>query len=236
VTDVLFKLEEEMRKPVEKWLVSEGHMVRREFQTSAGVCDLVGCTIDPGKAQHRLELGQSRQLGSLFRVNVWCRLPEAGSGESASSASLFDFFRGHISEREIEHQLNALRRKGFVEKTQSGGYQKVNGWEPLQRSIVAVEMKLRDVRGALAQAERYSLFTDLTFVALPAPKAYRVLSRDREVFRSVGVGLLAVEAEGVETLLHARAQQSEPTTAARIAKIHAVERFWPQYLSDAVQH
>lgn len=232
----MFRLEEEMRKPVEKWLISQGHEVRHEFQTSAGICDLVGCTIDSDRAQHRLDLGQSRPLGSLSRVNIWCRLPEVGSRTGASVSRLARFFRGYLQEHDVEQHLEALRRNGFVKRTKSGSYQKLNGWEPLQRQFVAVEMKLRDAQGALAQAERYSLFADLAFVALPSPKAQRVIHRYGERFGAAGVGLLAVEADGVEVLLDAREDAAQHTAAARIARIHAVERFWPRYLLDAVKH
>lgn len=224
-----------MRPAVQAWLLSEGHLVRHEFQTDSGICDLVGCTIDPAKAQHRLELGQVRPLGNNLRVSIWCRMPEAGCRKSIKVEELVESFGGHIAKRTIQEQVDRLLRAGFVRMSRSGGLQKLNGWEPLQIELVAVEMKLQKVTEALAQAERYSLFADSSYVALPAPTAGRALSRCEDSFESAGIGVLAVEPDGVAVLK--RAHRIEDTTmAGRIARVHAVERFWPTYLSHAVQH
>ncbi len=63
-------------------------------------------------------------------------------------------------------------------------------------ALVAVELKMRDWRGALRQAMAYQLAADRTWVAMPlsaASAAYRA----RWQFEAEGVGLLAVDDRGL---------------------------------------
>ncbi len=69
--------------------------------------------------------------------------------------------------------------------------------------VVAVELKLRDWRGAVRQAIAYQLAADRSYVALPLWRAQDAY-RSRHAFEKEGIGLMAVDPEGrVRTVLEA---------------------------------
>jgi hypothetical protein len=59
------------------------------------------------------------------------------------------------------------------------------------REIVAVELKIRDWRGALKQAMSYQLGTHYALVAMPLDHVFPAM-RSRHLFEREGVGLMAV--------------------------------------------
>lgn len=63
-----------------------------------------------------------------------------------------------------------------------------------ESKIVAVEVKLRDFRRAIRQAQKHFLFADQVYVALPTDLANRL---DWNTDFSGGIGLLAVAEESV---------------------------------------
>jgi hypothetical protein len=62
--------------------------------------------------------------------------------------------------------------------------------------VVAVELKVRDWRRAVRQSMAYQLAADRAFVALPLFRAQEAY-RSRYAFEREGIGLLAVDAQGV---------------------------------------
>lgn len=72
--------------------------------------------------------------------------------------------------------------------------------------VVAVELKLRDYRGAHRQAIAYQVGCHRSYVGLPLPVALDCLRRHRHAFDASGAGLLAVNhpAGDVRELLPAR--------------------------------
>lgn len=64
-----------------------------------------------------------------------------------------------------------------------------------EAEVVAIELKLRDWRGALHQAVAYQIGADRAWVAMPLAAASRAY-RHRYRFEREGVGLLAVDDQG----------------------------------------
>ena len=65
---------------------------------------------------------------------------------------------------------------------------------------ISIEAKLKDWKGALVQAERYLIFSEYSYVALPSEQVGKV---DVNCFGEKGVGLLAVSNEGIVEILKA---------------------------------
>ena len=66
---------------------------------------------------------------------------------------------------------------------------------------VAVEAKISDWKNGLVQAQRYLLFSDYSYLALPDKNFKNV---DLDLLKSVGIGLLSVNEEKVEEVLPAQ--------------------------------
>lgn len=84
---------------------------------------------------------------------------------------------------QVRHELALLGRRADLVGVRDG-------------RILAVEMKLRDWSEALRQAIAYQLAAEDVWVAMPLASAARAY-RHRWAFESEGVGLLAVDDEGV---------------------------------------
>lgn len=72
--------------------------------------------------------------------------------------------------------------------------------------VVAVELKLRDFRGAHRQAVAYQVGCHRTWVGVPLPIALDAMRRHRHAFETSGAGLLAIHVPdgSVRELLPAR--------------------------------
>ena len=66
---------------------------------------------------------------------------------------------------------------------------------PRAIDAMAVELKLRDVTGVIAQAEANRAVVRVSYAAMPAETVAKMPHRTLERFRQAGVGLLAVGAD-----------------------------------------
>ena len=157
--DVPFRYEKEMAEPVSAWLRQQRLQVKPEFQMPWGICDLVGCSLDPGRVRQRLQLGQRQPIGPLLRIGIWWQVPERESAEATTVDRLEKDYEGFIDRSVIRKEVACLVARKFVQEGPSGRLQRLNGWYPLHEKIVAVEVKLNRVSEALSQAKAtmYSL-------------------------------------------------------------------------------
>ena len=221
--NVEFRLERDMLRFARNWLAEQGLMAKAEFYTPWGICDLVGVSLRRERVQQRLTHGQNRAIGPLLRVEILRRIPDVADCNSITFKRLERQYRGLLTPDELRVQLDYLIRGKFVQVNQHGALQKVNGWAPLHKRIVALELKLTRVQDALSQAMSHLAFAEESFVGLPAGLAERVANSNRaREFRNSGVGIVSVGAEECGVLL-----QSKPRTVANpVMQMHCVERFW----------
>jgi hypothetical protein len=112
--------------------------------------------------------------------------------------------------------------------------QKLNGWMPLHKRLIAVELKLNRVEEAISQARNNLIFADSSYVWLPKKLALRVASRRirESSFLESGVGLLAVASAECEILIPSRHCSAKPDP---VIQFYCVEKFWRTY-PKAVKH
>ena len=226
-----FRYESEMTKTVEDWLLSQGMQVKREYPTPWGICDLVGCSLNKNKIRKRLNLGQKRPIGSQFRVLLLSYIPDIEKGDTISFTELHKQFANFLDESFIEKELVRLKKDKFVQEVQSGVFQKLNGWFPLHKRIVAVELKLARISEVISQAYSNLEFADESYVGLPYDNAKNLFaSRDRRQLVENGIGVIGVHKKGIRVFLRSKfAGDSSPIFA-----MHCVERFWRTYLRDSL--
>jgi hypothetical protein len=184
---------------------------------------LVGCTLNRNKIRKRLNLGQKRPIGSQFRVLLLSYIPDEKKNEVVSFAELHRLFASFLDESFIEKELVRLIKDKFVQEVQSGVFQKLNGWFPLHKRIVAVELKLARISEVISQAHSNLEFADESYVGLPYDNArYLFASRNRMQLVEEGVGILGVHKTGVNVLLRSQFEGGLNS----VSKMHCVERFW----------
>ncbi len=218
-----FRFECEMAPIARHWLEESGLSVKAEFQTRWGVCDFVGMSLKLSKVQHRLRLGQIRPIGPELRVSLLNSIPDVETGRSATFRALQSEFGIVLSPGELENQLRHLRAGRFITSPRRNSFQKVNGWAPLHKRIVCVELKLSRVEEALFQASCNLRFATESYVGLPRQLAERIVLGTRiQRFKDAGVGIIAVGSHGCDILLRAKRSLGADT----VYQMHCVERFW----------
>lgn len=221
----MFLRESEMAPVVSRWLRSEELRTKSEFVTPWGICDLVGVKFIRERVEHRLRLKQSKSIASITRAALLLHVPEVESAKSISIRRLITDFADVVPENVVVAEVERLIADRFVVSLRKGHLQKLNGWMPLQKRLVAVELKLSRIEEALQQARCNLGFAQESFVAFPLSVAKRIMkSRHnwREHF-STGIGLIGVQIRGCEVLIPAEAKSSSYDPAIQL---YCVEKFW----------
>ena len=225
-----FDYEWQMVEGAERWLYSQVSEVKREFATPWGICDLVGCSLNKNKVRRRLKYRQVKSIGSQLRVMILSSVPDVEDGDSITLQRLQRKFRDYLAGDRITREINHLTRDRFITKTDTGEYQKLNGWAPLHKDLIALELKLTRVNDALNQAIDNLGFADESYVGLPMETATRLMaSRKKAEFTDRGIGILGMNTDNCKVLLKSNPLKSNPNP---IVQMHSVERFWRTYAKD----
>ena len=226
-----FQLEAQMLKPAQRWLRKQGLRTKSEFTTPWGVCDLVGVALNERKAQRRLRQGQRRPLGRPARLALLHRIPDVEDETFITLARLEREFQDWFTPEQLGDELDRLVSWNFIVRPRRNSYQSVNGWLPLHKRIVAVELKLNRVEEALGQAITHLKIATESYVGLPAAVARRISQGSRRRnFEQHGIGLLAVHRSRCEVVLHAKAPENAVDT---VFQAYCVERFWDAWVKGS---
>jgi len=223
----MFGRESEMAEAVARWMRNAGLLVRAEFVTPWGICDLVGARLNAVNVARRLDLRQNRAIGSITRALVLLQIPDVKSKRSISLERLRERVGTGIDSNVLHDDVERLVADRFVVRTARGSLRKLNGWLPLQDRLVAVELKLSRVEEAMVQARSNLGFADESYVAFPAEQAKRIAAnRDRwSTYFAAGVGLLAVTPKSCRVLIPAT-----PSAAKQPAiQAYCVDKFWKHH-------
>lgn len=227
-----FRRESEMLKPVKNWLESLHLAIKTEFVNPWGICDIVGCSLRREGVDERLALGQRGTIGPPLRVALLARIPDRKTGRAVTLKKLTRDYRGILDEESVEGEIRRLVKSKFVQVTERGSYQKLNGWFPLQERLITVELKLSRIGEALEQAIANRDLTSESYAAFPMSVAERIQrGKSGDRFEEAGVGLIGVTSAECRVLIEpSRVSQR----ANRVAEMHCVERFWRGYLKAIV--
>lgn len=223
-----FKFESQMREPVRKWLAMRGLQTQCEVPVPWGICDIVAASLNKKKVSARLLQNQRRTIGTDLKVELLCRII---SSQPKSITELTRTFGGYLSQEEIQNAVDDLAKKNFVEMIDEELVAVVKSWFPLQKRIVAVELKLSRIDDVMQQAIANKQLTNRSYIALPSSVAKRVIKTDRysERLTAQGLGLLAVWKTKCEELL----KPSSRDNYVRVAvQTKCVERFWRSLPKD----
>jgi hypothetical protein len=227
----IFTSEEKMRQPVARWMSSLGLTVKAEFVTPWGMCDLVGSSPRKRNRSKRIKFGQTNPVSSLSRTAVLLSIPDIASNETTSIQRLIRTFAPLIPEQTIINETDRLVDDGFVSRTGTR-LKRLNGWMPLHKRLMAVELKLHRVEEAMNQAAANLIFADESYVALPSRLALRVHDRPQRwnEFFERGVGLIAVSPRSCHIVRKSSHKQTKPDP---ILQFYCVEKFWRTFLTDS---
>lgn len=226
-----FHYEAEMQEPVRGWLEAQGLTTKTEFATPWGVCDLVGISFNSSNVAKRLARGQTQTIGSSSRVAILHELPDQGQPTSITFQRLARLLAPLVDPARLQEELGHLKRAKFVVSPRRNAFQRVNGWLPLHKRIVAVELKLSRLSDAASQASAHLAYASEAYVALPQPLALRVACDHRaHQLAAAGLGLLAVTSHSCDVLVQAL---GKPSAVDPVLQLACVERFWRSHIKDS---
>jgi hypothetical protein len=121
-----------------------------------------------------------------------------------------------LNENRLLSCLDALEKKGFISRTEREGYRVSEAIREQRVEIVAVEMKLRDWRVALAQAQGYTGFANRSYVILDG---FQVASNAAmaEAYADAGIGLFLQHGWQLEPIV--MASEQNPSSSHRFIAI-----------------
>lgn len=224
-----FTRESEMVASASRWLRARRLVVKPEFVTPWGICDLVGARLNKTNVMHRLRCRQTSQLSSITRTALLLKIPEVETGKSACLKRMVRDWAPAMPEEIVTRELRKLEADGFVRRDPLGRWQRLNGWMPLHDSLVAVELKLSRIDEALHQARQNLGFADQSFVGLPSDVAKRVKATSARwsEFFDDGIGLLSVGDSHCRVLIPAGKSRQGADSAIQL---YCVDKFWRDHV------
>lgn len=218
----MFSYEANMVNPVIQWMESRRLIIKSEFITPWGMCDLVGLEFRKRHVAERLRLRQSQPVSSLTSASLLLSIPEH---RTMTFQKLSRMCSPIISDEVFSAEMHRLVRDRFV--CYAGGrLQRLNGWMPLHKQLIAIELKLSRVEEAMAQAWNNLSFAEKSYVALPRDVAIRVKSRQLRwsPFIKSGVGVLSVTAKSCDVVIPSKRCPSYKPDP--VLQFYCVEKFW----------
>ena len=221
-------LEKEMTPHFEKWLHVKGYAVKREVQTNEGICDLVGCSFNQDNAKLRKKELRHEHMTNEIQTMIWMTLHSNTKKEEVVYNKLEDVYNkleDIISRETFEIELAKLIKKGFISEFLDALTIEID-WFPLARSVVSIELKLHDFNGALKQAERYSEYSNFTFVGMPEETCNKLSEEKLNQLREHQIGLLAFNKRSNSVFEWVEAKRKNVSSVAMIVHTRISELFW----------
>jgi len=220
-----------MTEPTALWMQHQGLMVKSEFITPWGKCDLVGASFKTNSVKHRRRLEQMGAVSSLTRAGMLMRIPEIETGKSLRLKTLAKEYLTLMTEEDVIQHAEHLIAQNFVRCSRGNQLQRLNGWFPLHKRLMAIELKLSRIDQVMTQARNNLHFAEESYVGLPHDVALRVFSkRERWTdFFNQGVGLLSVRLTGCKVLIRSRARIERDAAL----QFYCVEKFWRSYIKGS---
>ncbi len=223
-------LESHLAGTVLRWLGEQGLVQLSEFVTPWGVADVLAIRPNLDRVNARIEAGHLDAVIDAHAMQLLLSLPAGAKAKRISD--LARKFEPLLGQALFERAVRSLMRKRFVIQDGLSLRRRVD-WLPYHERLVAVELKLRRIDEAVAQARRNKAITAESYVALPAIIAERVAFTERRLgFEESGVGLLSVQDDICAELIP---PDLSGKTVIEVQELSAAEACWRVVLKT-IQH
>jgi len=217
-------------KQLEKVFLKEGFLTKREVSTGYGVADLVVIKREHINSRN-CKLRQSyRQLSRLLREDYFKVLEHLPDQSSSDEPVDLDYLveKTHLSKSFLKYTLlRTLQEKRYIKKEGKSFYFKINGWMPIANEVIAIEAKMRNWQRGLIQANRYKIFADKVYLAIPADISNRV---DKNLLKKHNIGLIIFDLQSNTKKVSLAPRRMKPMDDFK--KNLAIEFFWPRLLRE----
>lgn len=223
-------LEAHLAGTVLLWLGEQGLVQVTEFVTPWGVADVLAIRPNVSRVNERISAGQLEPVTDVHAMELLLSLPTGDKPKRTSDvARKFVPLLGPVL---FERAVRNLVRKRFLIQDGTSLVRRTD-WMPYHDQLVAVELKLRRIDEALAQARRHKAITAESYVGMPAVIAERVAFTDRRSeFEAAGVGLLSLQDGSCKVLI---SPDHSTKTVIEAQQFSAAEACWRTVLKT-IQH
>lgn len=177
-------LESELVDNITDYLNKYGIRYTKEIHMGIGVPDI------------SINIGASKSMPILSDYYLLLITEYISKKRKATICELADHFS--FDKAKMQNYINQLMNECIVKQVGNIVYinRKVFG-RNLGKTI-SIEAKIKDWKSGILQAERYLMFSDFSFLALPEEKVRNV---DVELLKINGIGLLSISKFGLEEII-----------------------------------
>lgn len=187
--------EKTLVKQLEKIFIQKGFLSKREIGVGYGVADLVLVKLNPKKCSIRANNKQYKKLFKEEFFKILQYLPNQQDNNNPVSLDLL-IKKTELSRAYLKYNLlKELEKGGYIKRVAKDLYFKINGWIPIADEIIAIEAKLKDWKRGFLQANRYKVFANKVYLAIPINKAHLI---NKALLRSHNVGLIIFDPKEVK--------------------------------------
>lgn len=171
---------------------NEGFLLKREIGVGYGVADLVLIRKNKFNVKNcaiRKDYGQFKRLLKDEYFRIFNCLPDEKSKQKPVSLDYL-IKKTSLSKSFLKYNLlRTLEKNKYIKKEKENFYFKANGWLPLSKEVVAIEAKMRDWKRGFIQANRYKVFANKVFLAVPDKISHLP---DKKLLRKHNIGLIVL--------------------------------------------
>ncbi len=118
---------------------------------------------------------------------------------------------GCLFDQKMVHLRGTLRQKTAIRAGDTKSY----AWQPIYKSLVAIELKLIRISDVISQARNNAYSVTASYIAMPREIAYRAIAKARDA----KVGVISVWESDCRVIL-------EPTHLKYMNSHHLADSFW----------
>ena len=181
---VIIMLESELVDKITDYLNKYGIRYTKEIHMGIGVPDV------------SINIGASKSMPLLLDYYLLLITEYISEKRKVTICDLADHFS--FDKTKIQIYINQLVSEYIVKQVENVVYinRKIFG-RNLGKTI-SIEAKIKNWKSGILQAERYLMFSDFSFLALPEEKVRNV---DIELLKKSGIGLLSISESGLEEVI-----------------------------------
>ena len=143
-----------------------------------------------------INIGAAKSMAMISDYYLLLMIEYISKRKKVTICELAEYFS--YDKSKIQHCINHLVDKRVVTQSENNIYIKRKIFGLFLGKTISIEAKIKDWKSGILQAERYLMFSDYSYLALPEEKVRNV---DIDLLKNSGIGLLAVNDDGLQEIL-----------------------------------
>ena len=143
-----------------------------------------------------INIGAAKSMVMISDYYLLLMIEYISQRKKVTICELAEYFS--YDKSKIQHYINHLVDKRVVIQSENNIYIRRKVFGLFLGKTISIEAKIKDWKSGILQAERYLMFSDYSYLALPEE---RIRNVDIDLLNNSGIGLLAVNDDGLQEIL-----------------------------------